>query len=121
MLILVGVGIFSVSLVTTYITMRKNDCDIYHHELIKLKIKVDMLSQAPEQTKQIRFDNITYESLRLVKDNAMTAKEIQSVLGLSREHIARVVKKMFDDGHLERQNARPYIYTITKTGLEMLG
>ena len=119
MLFLVGMGIFSVSLVTAYITM-KNRCDVYRDELIKLKIKVDMLSQPEESPRQSRFDNITHEVLRLVREKSLTAREIQGVLGQSREHVARLVKKMADDGYLKRMNTRPYTYEITEKGLDLL-
>lgn len=119
MLFLVGMGIFSVSLVTAYITMRSRS-DAYRDELIKLKIKVDMLSQSQESLKQPRFDSITHEILRLVEEKSLTAREIQGMLGQSREHVARVVKKMADDGYLERQNTRPYTYRITEKGSNLL-
>lgn len=119
MLFLVGMGIFSVSLVTAYVTM-KNRCDVYRDELIKLKIKVDMLSQPEESPRQSRFDNITHEVLRLVREKSLTAREIQGVLGQSREHVARLVKKMADDGHLKRMNTRPYTYRVTEKGLDLL-
>lgn len=119
MLFLVGMGIFSVSLVTAYVTMRSR-CDVYRDELIKLKIKVDMLSQPEESPRQPRFDNITHEVLRLVKEKSLSAREIQGVLGQSREHVARLVKKMADDGYLTRVNTRPYTYRITGEGLDLL-
>lgn len=118
-LFLVGVGIFSVSLIATYITMG-NSRDDYSDELVKLKIKVDMLSQSQESLRQPRFDNITHEILRLVREKSLTAREIQGVLGQSREHVYRVVKKMADDGHLERLNTRPYTYKITEKGANLL-
>lgn len=118
-LLLLGAGIFGVSLITAYITM-KSSRDECRDELIKLKIKVDMLSQPTESLKQPRFDNITHEILRLVKKKSLTAREIQGVIGQSREHVARVVKKMADDGYLERQNTRPYTYRITEKGSSLV-
>ena len=42
--------------------------------------------------------------------------------GRSREHVSRLMKKLFDDGLVERNTAnRPYTYSITDSGKKHIG
>ena len=53
--------------------------------------------------------------LRLITDRSRTSRDIQITLG-KREHISRTMKKMSDDGLVQRNtNAKPYSYSITQT------
>ena len=45
-----------------------------------------------------------------------TAKEIQSRIGRSREHTARMMNSLFKQGLVQRSVQRPFTYTITKSG-----
>ena len=66
-------------------------------------------------------DNIVEAVLRLITDKSRTSRDIQITLGKSREHISRTMKKMTDDGLVERNtNAKPYSYSITQMGLSKL-
>ena len=108
-------------------------------ELAKLKIRLDALetphradsaSDAPDDAKrpvgtpkpprQIRYGNITGEVLKIVSDTPQTARQIQTKLGQSREHVARTVKKMSEDEYLIRTKDRPFVYSITPKGRRML-
>jgi len=67
-------------------------------------------------------DNIVEAVLRLITDKSRTSRDIQITLGKSREHISRTMKKMSDDGLVERNtNAKPYSYSITQIGLAKIG
>ena len=67
-------------------------------------------------------DNIVEAVLKLIIDKSRTSRDIQITLGKSREHISRTMKKMSDDGLVERNtNAKPYSYSITQAGLVKLG
>ena len=67
-------------------------------------------------------DNIVEAVLRLITDKSRTSRDIQITLGKSREHISRTMKKMSDDGLVERNtNAKPYSYSITQIGLGKIG
>ena len=74
-----------------------------------------------ERTPNMSSDNIVEAVLRLITDKSRTSRDIQITLGKSREHISRTMKKMTDDGLVERNtNAKPYSYSITQMGLSKL-
>lgn len=51
----------------------------------------------------------------LSKEGAKTAPEIKERLGLSREHTARLMKKIYEEGYVEREAGKiPFRYTIKK-------
>ena len=52
----------------------------------------------------------------------MTSRDIEVTIGKSREHVSRLMKKLFDDGFVGRDDTiRPYRYTITDKGKERVG
>ena len=56
----------------------------------------------------------------LSTEGPKTAPEIQGKVGLSREHTARLMKKLYEEGYLEREtNKLPFKYSI-KTEMERL-
>ena len=74
-----------------------------------------------ERTPNMSSDNIVEAVLRLITDRSRTSRDIQITLGKSREHISRTMKKMADDGLVQRNtNAKPYSYAITQNGLSRL-
>lgn len=59
--------------------------------------------------------------LHLITDRSMTSRDIQVTLKRSREHTSRLMKKLFEDGYVQRNiNAKPYTYSITKKGKERI-
>jgi archaellum component FlaC len=51
----------------------------------------------------------------LSKEGAKTAPEIKERVHLSREHTARLMKKLYEEGYLEREEGKiPFRYTIKK-------
>ena len=51
----------------------------------------------------------------LSKEGAKTAPEIKERVHLSREHTARLMKKLYEEGYLEREEGKiPFIYSIKK-------
>ena len=76
---------------------------------------------AVEKTPNMSSGDIVEAVLRLITDRSRTSRDIQITLGKSREHISRTMKKMSDNGLVERNtNAKPYIYSITQDGLSKL-
>ena len=74
-----------------------------------------------ERAPNMSSDNIVEAVLRLITDKSRTSRDIQITLGKSREHISRTMKKMTDDGLVERNtNAKPYSYSITQIGISKL-
>ena len=74
-----------------------------------------------ERTPNMSSGDIVEAVLRLITDKSRTSRDIQITLGKSREHISRTMKKMSDDGLVERNtNAKPYSYSITQNGRSKL-
>jgi len=74
-----------------------------------------------ERTPNMSSGDIIEAVLRLITNRSRTSRDIQITLGKSREHISRTMKKMSDDGLVERNtNAKPYSYSITQDGRSRL-
>ena len=74
-----------------------------------------------ERTPNMSSGDIVEAVLRLITDRSRTSRDIQITLGKSREHISRTMKKMSDDGLVQRNtNAKPFCYSITQNGLSRL-
>ena len=74
-----------------------------------------------EKTPNMSSGDIVEAVLRLITNKSRTSRDIQITLGKSREHISRTMKKMSDNGLVERNtNAKPYSYSITQKGLSKL-
>ena len=66
----------------------------------------------------IEHTNPTNYVLQLITNKAMTSRDIQITLKRSREHTSRLMKKLFEDGYVERNTeSKPYTYSITEKGL----
>lgn len=51
----------------------------------------------------------------LVAEGAKTAPEIKERVQLSREHTARLMKKLYEEGYLERETGKiPFKYNVKK-------
>ena len=82
---------------------------------------------APKPEPSSRVPNMSFEDsvthvLKLITSGPMTSRDIEVTLGKSREHISRLMKKLFEDGFVGRDaSARPYRYTITEKGRVRVG
>ena len=66
-------------------------------------------------------NNATDYVLHLITNKAMTSRDIQITLKRSREHTSRLMKKLFEDGYVQRNiDTKPYTYSITKKGKEKI-
>lgn len=87
---------------------------------------VEQVIEAPEveekpvstpKTSHLEFANPTDYVLHLITNKAMTSRDIQITLKRSREHTSRLMKKLFEDGYVQRNtNSKPYTYSITEKG-----
>ena len=76
----------------------------------------------PRRTPNMSLDNTVEVVLGLITDRPMTSRDIQITLGKSREHISRTMKKLFEDGYVERNiRTKPYSYSIPQKGRQKLG
>ena len=82
---------------------------------------------APKPQTSPRVPNMSFEDsvthvLKLITSGPMTSRDIEVTLGKSREHVSRLMKKLFEDGFVGRDtSARPYRYTITEKGRVRVG
>ena len=61
--------------------------------------------------------NPTDYVLHLITNKAMTSRDIQVTLKKSREHTSRLMKKLFEEGYVQRNTeTKPYTYSITEKG-----
>lgn len=75
-------------------------------------------NQAP-RAPNMGYQNATEYVLRLITDKPMTSRDIQIMLGRSREHTSRLMKKLFEDDYVVRNmSSKPYTYSITEKGKE---
>jgi len=81
---------------------------------------------APKAKTSPRVRNMSFEDsvtfvLEKITQGPMTSRDIEVTFGKSREHVSRLMKKLFEDGFVGRDtSARPYRYTITDKGRERI-
>lgn len=79
--------------------------------------KAQTSAQVVQNTPNITHHNAVEWALHQVTESPKTSRDIQGVLGKSREHTARLLKKLYDDGLVERNTeTKPYTYSITDAG-----
>ena len=82
---------------------------------------------APKPKSAPRVRNMSFEDsvtfvLEKITQGPMTSRDIEVMFGKSREHVSRLMKKLFEDNLVGRDIAtRPYRYTITDKGRERVG
>ncbi len=58
-------------------------------------------------------NDLIKEILDLLADGPKTSREIERAIGKSREHTARLMKRLYDMGYIKRdESMRPYKYTL---------
>ena len=81
----------------------------------------------PKPNTSPRVPNMSFEDslthvLKLITDGPMTSRDVEVTFGKSREHVSRLMKKLFEDDFVGRDaSARPYRYTITEKGRGRIG
>ena len=75
-----------------------------------------------ERMHNMNFGNATDYVLRLITEKPMTSRDIQITIGRTREHTSRMMKKLFEEGLVERNMlTKPFTYYITDKGKVKLG
>ena len=103
--------------------------DKVNDELTKpQKRKQEVGSMEIKSSGTARIPNMSFEDsiehvLKLITKKPMTSRDIEVTFGgRSREHVSRLMKKLFDDGFVERNTTkRPYTYSITDSGKARIG
>ena len=80
--------------------------------------KTPQASRIPNMSFQDSVEHV----LKLITQKPMTSRDIEMTFGSrSREHVSRLMKKLFEDGLVYRDTAsRPYLYTITDQGMDRI-
>jgi predicted transcriptional regulator len=70
----------------------------------------------------MNFGNATDYVLKLITEKSMTSRDIQITIGRTREHTSRLMKKLFEEGYVERDmKTKPFTYYITDKGKAKIG
>ena len=78
--------------------------------------------QTSSRVPNMSFEDTVAHVLKLITSGPMTSRDIEVTLHKSREHVSRLMKKLFEDGFVGRDaSVRPYRYTITEKGRERVG
>jgi hypothetical protein len=79
---------------------------------------VTVTQRAPSVEEKPEGQNGTTDYiLKLLADKPRTSREVQHAVGRTREHTARLMKKLHDSGLVSRDmNAKPFRYAITEAG-----
>jgi predicted HTH transcriptional regulator len=100
---------------------RKNTKQVEKPEPMKQEFEVPKPQTTPRVPNMSFEDSVTHV-LKLITSGPMTSRDIEVTLGKSREHVSRLMKKLFEDGFVSRDaSARPYSYTITEKGRVRVG
>ena len=88
---------------------------------VEVAAKAEVVPEKVDSTSIIQ--NITPTNpinyvLHLITSKAMTSRDIQITLKKSREHTSRLMKKLFEEGYVQRNTeSKPYTYSITEKGI----
>jgi predicted transcriptional regulator len=84
---------------------------------------VEIKSHETTRIPNMSFEDSVEHVLKLITEKPMTSRDIKEKCGgRSREHVSRLMKKLFDDGFVERNKTkRPYTYSITDSGRGRIG
>ncbi len=78
-------------------------------------------TQPPPTTSMDNSNTVDFV-LGLITNRSMTSRDIQNASQRSREHTSRLMKKLFQDGYVERNTStKPYTYSITDKGKAKIG
>lgn len=80
------------------------------------------VEKAMEETRRIpitKLNNTEKTILKLLREGPKTTREIKGILNLSREHIARELKNLYEKELVKRHTEnKPYTYELNKEKLE---
>lgn len=87
------------------------------------EVKIEPPKQASKpRMPNMDFNGIAEHVLGLITTKEMTSRDIQITIGRSREHTSRLMKRLFQEGFVERNNkTKPFTYRITEKGKAKVG
>ena len=103
------------------VVYKKNTKPVTKHETKKHEF-VDPKPNTPSRVPNMSFEDSLVHVLKLITKGPKTSRDIEVTFGKSREHVSRLMKKLFEGGFVSRdKSARPYRYAITEKGKERVG
>ncbi len=93
---------------------------------VERHVRQDLRASSQEEIKErmhnMNFGNATDYVLKLITEKSMTSRDIQITIGRTREHTSRLMKKLFEEGYVERNmKTKPFTYYITDKGKAKIG
>ena len=80
-------------------------------------VKPRYVAPKPRQVPNSGYSNIVDFVLGLITHKSMTSCDIQNASHRSREHTSRLMKKLYQEGYVERNTrTKPFTYSITDKG-----
>ena len=90
-----------------------------YEPITSIEVKEEKLK---ERVHNMSFGSAIEYVLRLITEKPMTSRDIQVTIGRTREHTSRMMKKLFEEGLVERNmRTKPFTYKITEKGLVRIG
>lgn len=95
--------------------------------LENLPKKQELIKGVVQGSKKQRLPNLNSNDmidviLGLIVERPMTSHDVQIIIGRTREHVSRLMKKLYQDGLVERNTkTKPYAYSITESGKTKVG
>ena len=93
--------------------LNKNNINIKSQN--KISKESNILSQKSQKITPLNNEILTNTEnivLNNLRNAELTATQIQEIINKSREHTSRILKKLFDNKLIIRNNTRPYTYKI---------
>lgn len=95
---------------------------VYSYLLLRLKKRVEESFDESRMSHEImsgiddgKINESIIKALEILSSGSLSAREVSKSLGMSREHTARLLKKMVEAGLLVREG-KPYRYRLTSSG-----
>ena len=103
------------------VVYKKNTKPVTKHKTKKQEF-IDPKPNSPSRVPNMSFEDSLAHVLKLITNGPKTSRDIEVTFGKSREHVSRLMKKLFEGGFVSRdKSARPYRYAITEKGKERVG
>ncbi|GIU72382.1 MAG: hypothetical protein KatS3mg003_1861 [Candidatus Nitrosocaldaceae archaeon] len=101
--------------------------------IIELRLRNKQISQEKEyhityhkpieykESVKTEVEGIEKKVLSILLEGSKTSREIEVAIGRSREHTARLMKKLYEKGYVIRDTSnKPYKYSITEVGKSII-
>jgi predicted transcriptional regulator len=74
-----------------------------------------ILNSMKSSKEKSKNDSMTMQILDILAEGPKTSREIERIIGRSREHTARLMKHLYEQGYVRRdESTRPYVYMLIR-------